>query len=296
MNPSVKDMTEADNPMRAMGYAALTFFLFAVMGALTKIMTETHHVVEIIFYRNALTLLPLFIFMTWKDKSLFQIRLPGKLAIRCIGGITSMAVTFYALKYLPYTDFTVILFLSTLLTPLGAHFLLKERVGPYRMIAIFIGLCGGLLIVQPSGTVTTIGITFGILAAISHSAMYLVLRTLKSMPAITITFYFILTGVIMAGALMPWFAQSVSIMDMIFFAAIGVFGGIGQYCLTTANRLGSPALVAPFNYTGLIWASGFDILIWHHFPTLNVYLGALVIIAAKAYILYREHKKKVASA
>ncbi len=297
MNPNVKDMTEADNPMRAMGFAALAFFLFAVMGAITKVMTETHHVVEIIFYRNALTILPVFLYLYIKNKSLFQVRHPGRLAIRCIGGIISMAITFFALKHLPYTDFTVLTFLTTLLTPLGAHFLLKERVGKYRMVAILTGLCGALLIIQPSGNaVTALGLALGIATAISHSAMFLVLRTLKSMPAITITFYFILTGTIMAGALMPWFAQSVSALDLLAFLTIGIFGGVGQYCITSANRSGTPSLVVPFTYTGLIWASGFDIIIWHHIPNLNVYLGALVIIAAKAYILYREHKKKAASA
>ena len=282
----------SDNPMRAMGYAAVTFFLFAVMGALTKIMTETHHVAEIIFWRNALTLVPLALFLYFKNKSLFKIAMPKRLAIRCVGGITSMAITFYALENLHFTDFTVFTFLATLLTPLGAHYILKERVGKHRMFAIFIGLLGALIIVQPSGSsVTYLGAILGVATAASHSAMYLVIRTLKSMHAITVTFYFILTGTIMAGVLMPWLMQTPTAIDLLFFAAIGVFGGLGQFCLTTANHSGSPALVVPFNYTGLIWATGFDILIWNHFPSLTVYIGALIIIAAKAYILYREHIK-----
>ena len=287
------DNVAYNNPFASMGFAAITFFLFGIMGALTKIMTESHHIVEIIFYRNALTLPFIFLFLLWKGKELFKIQLPVRLAARCIFGILSMAITFAALKNLPITDFTAILFLSTLLTPLGAHFILKERVGKHRMFAIFIGLAGALIIAQPSGqNVTMLGISLAIFAAISHSALYLILRTLKTMPSITVTFYFIVTGTVLPAFLMPWFASPLSLSDLAFFFAIGLSGGFAQYCLTTANRLGSPSLVAPFNYTGLIWASGFDILIWHHFPALNVYLGAIVIIVAKAYIIYREHKKK----
>ena len=275
-----------------MGLAALTFFFFGIMAALTKIMTETHSVIEIIFYRNAITVVPLAAFILWKNKDWFRIQKPGWLSLRCIGGVISMFVTFSALKFLPITDFTAILFLSTLLIPLGAHFLLKEKVGVNRMIAILIGLCGALIIIQPSGTVSVIGVTLGLLAALSHTAMYLVLRLLKTVNPVTITFYFILTCCLATALFMPWFARNISAMDLLFFAGIGVFGGLGQFTLTSANKYASPSLVAPFNYTGLIWATGFDILIWHHVPALHVYIGAGVIIAAKLYIIHRERLKK----
>lgn len=283
----------ADKPVAGMAYAALAFFLFGVMSALTKLMTESHSVVEIIFFRHVITILPFFLFIYWHNKSL--LKLPGGhmnkiLLLRCFLGVTGMLVTFSSLKYLPITDLTVILFLSTLLAPLAAHWLLKEHIGWHRMSAIFIGLCGALLIVHPSGNANSFGIMLGLCAALIHTSAYLVLRYIRKVDPLTVTFYFFISCTIVSGILMPWFASPVTWQDFFFFLAIGVAGGAGQLCITMASKYAPPALVVPFNFTGLIWAAGFDILIWHHFPAPQIYLGAAIIIAAKFFVLYREHR------
>ena len=273
-----------------MGYACFAFFMFGVMGATIKIMTESYSVVEIIFYRNILTLAPLAVFMLIiRHPAIFRPQNLNMVLLRGIVGALSMLVTFLALSKMPYSSFTVLLFTSTLLTPLLAHHILKERIERHRKIAIAVGMCGILIIIRPDGHITALGGTLTLLATIIHSFVFIILRYLKKENPLTVTFYFVLIGAITSGLLMPWFAGAVTLKALSIFFLIGVLGGIAQYALSAANKYGPTSLVVPFNYTGIIWATGFDILIWHHTPGWPVYLGAAIIIGAKAYIIHREH-------
>lgn len=88
---------------------------------------------------------------------------------------------------------------------------------------------------------------------------------------------------------MPWFAHMPTLENALIMIAIGITGGFGQYFLTKGFQIAPASLLAPFAYTGLIWATGLDILIWNYIPGWPVFLGGAIIIASKLYIIHREH-------
>ena len=93
-----------------------------------------------------------------------------------------------------------------------------------------------------------------------------------------------LTGLI----LIPFFWETPSLSELGLFALAGVFGSVGIICLTQAFRLAPVAVVSPFEYTALIWATLLGFLMWHELPDLPTLVGATIVTASGLYIIYRE--------
>lgn len=285
-------LKHTDIPLRGIGFAALAFALLAFMNMLAKILSAEHHIIEIAFYRNLVSVLPFLIYILITQKHyLFITKTPKALLARSIIGTLSLVTTFSAFAALPMAEVTVLLFTTTLITPALAYFFLKEKVGIHRWSAIGLGFIGVAVMVGLQGfTGSAIGIGLALTAAMMHAALGLLLRMMKTESPITITFYFVLTGVFLTGLFMPFIAVMPTPPAAMMLVATGIAGGLAQLCLSLAYKNAPTAVVAPLNYTGLIWASGFDILIWHLIPGWPVFVGAGIIIAANSYVIYRERR------
>lgn len=280
---------QEDHIMRGIVCGLAAFSLFAVMQACGKMLLEKHHVAEIVFYRNIFALIPLILYIVGLRKwEILKTGKPGAVAFRTVLGAVSLLLTFQAFKYLPMADTTVLFFVGILLTPAMAFFFLKEHVGPHRWAAIVVGLVGVILMMRPSADMALIGVMVALGAGILHSMVNVTLRYLKSENPVSVTFYFILGGAAISAPFMPFVAVMPGQTEWILFSLVGISGVAGQYLLTSAYRHAPASLVAMFNYTGLLWATGFDILIWNYLPGLNVFAGAAIIIAANLYIIHRE--------
>lgn len=281
----------SDHIFKGIALGALAFFLFAVMSAAAKILSDTHHVAEIAFYRNLLFFLPMLAYMLWrKNPVVFKTKKPKAVAFRGVIGAISLITTYGAFSYLPMADTTVLLFTSTLLTPFLVHFFLKEHVGIYRWSAIIVGLCGVILMAGPTGAAHSFGLMLALAAATMHAMMFTTLRYLKTESSLTVTFYFIAAGVAIPGLFfMPFVAAPIlSVKEALLFLLLGASGGFAQLSLAQAHRFAPASLIAPFNYTGLIWATLFDITIWAKLPGWPVLVGGAIIISSNLFILYRE--------
>ena len=282
-----------DHIIKGVIFGLLAFASFGVMQVTAKLLSEHHHVIEIAFYRNLIVLVPLTVFLlARKDPSVFKTKKPRAVMFRSVLGAISLIITFAAFSYLPMSDTTVLLFVSSLLTPALSFFILKEHVGWHRWAAIFFGMCGVLFLAQPSGDVHFMGVCFALLAALTHSIMYTTLRYLKTENPLPVTFYFILMGTLLPGVMMPFFWTPIDPAQLWLFLGVGLSGGAAQLFLANAYKYAPASIVAPLNYTGLLWATGFDILIWHYVPGWPVFTGAFIIIASNFYILHRERLKK----
>jgi len=278
--------------IKGIGLALMAFFLFAIMSAAAKFLSSTHHVAEIAFYRNAIFFVPLLAYILLKkNHTLFRTKKPRAVAFRAIIGAISLIVTYGTFAELPMADATVLLFASSIITPIIVHFALKEYVGIYRAAAIVIGLGGVTLMAAPTGAVNPTGVILGLSAATMHAMMYSTLRYLKTEDSLTVTFYFILAGVLIPGiCFMPFVEAPIqNIFELVLFLMLGISGGCAQLCLANAHRHAPASLIAPLNYTGLIWATGFDILIWKYIPGWPVFIGGAIIISSSLFIIYREH-------
>ncbi len=275
-------------------YGICAHFLFCIMSICAKILSDTHHVAEIAFYRNAIMFVPLFLFITLRGKThLFKTKKAKLVALRAIVGGFSLVITYGALSMLPISYAAVLFFTATLLTPIFSQIFLNEHVGIHRWSAVIIGMIGVYIISQPSGNISLPGLGLALLAALMHASMFIVLRKLKTESSITITFYFILAGVIIPGAAMPWIAQLPTADEIWLFLLIAASGGIAQLLLANAYKNAPASVVTPFSYSALLWTLLADIFIWHYDLDFKaITLGAGLIIIAQLYIIFREYINK----
>jgi len=87
---------------------------------------------------------------------------------------------------------------------------------------------------------------------------------------------------------LPWGAHIPLMKDLPFIFGMGISGGLAQFFLTSAFKYAPASIVSPFNYTGLIWATGLDIALWSKVPDWHVIIGGAVIVASGLFVFYRE--------
>lgn len=284
---------QPDRILKGVIHVSLAFFLFTMMQALNKLLVGQHHVAEIAFYRNLMALIPCLIYVIWTGRyMLLKTQRPGALAFRAAVGGIGLILTFGATQALPIANATVLFFAATLLSPAMAIIFLKEHVGIYRWSAVVVGLIGVFLVAQPSAVMNTIGIALALGAAVTHALAQVLIRSLKTESAFTITFYFFLGGAIIPGLFMPWVAHPISASSALLLLGVGITGGVGQYFLTTGFQSAPASLLAPLSYVGLLWATLLDVLIWSYVPGWPVFAGGAIIISANLFILYREQVNK----
>lgn len=270
--------------------ATLAFFCFTTMSAVAKLLTTDYSVFEVAFWRSTVSMVIMgaWIIATRQPKSFFKIKRPIILISRIIIGIFGLAITFKAVTYLPVADATVLLLTSVLWTPAIAHFVLREHVGWHRWVVIIFGLIGVILIAKPTGEFALIGMAVALIASVCHSSAQIHLRLLKEENPYAITFYFFVGGALLMLPFCEFHLEAYDLRVILLMITVGVSGGAGQILLSIGLKYAPASTVAPFNYTTIIWASMFDIVIWGVVPGLNVFGGAAVIILANLYIIHRE--------
>lgn len=282
--------------LTGIAYMAAAVFLFSGMNALIKWATAAYPVVEVVFFRNVFAIPPM-LFLAWShgDWKELAIRRPSLHLLRGVFGLLSMGLMFLSLGWLPLADavamsFAAPLFLTALSVPL-----LGERVGVYRWSAVVVGFIGVLLITRPGAGMLHWGALVALGAALSSAVVMVLMRKLgRSDHPVSVCLWFAVIGTVAAGAVLPWQWQTPDLLGMAVMVLIGVIGGFAQYYMTQAFRLADATVVAPFNYTAILWAFALGFLIWGEIPDLAVLAGAAIVVASGLFIVYREAFRRVA--
>lgn len=194
---------------------------------------------------------------------------------------------FLGLTLLPLAENTAIAFASPLFVTLIAVPLLGERPGAGAWIATIAGFGGVLLIVQPGTTAFTIGALAPLGAALFYALLMLSARMLGRRETIWATMlYATLVPLVISAALLPWFWKTPALEHLPWFMAAGVFGGAAMALITQGFRIGVASVVAPFDYTGLVWAVAFGWMFWGEIPSDMAVYGILVIVVCGIYLAY----------
>lgn len=286
-------MSTKDNIIKGMIAGIAAFFMLAVMNVFAKLLSETHHVVEIAFYRNLIATIPflIMIFIMGKREIMKINQRPLGVVARAVIGTLSLITTFAAFAAMPMADTTAFLFTASLIIPILGILFLGERVGIYRWSAVAIGFIGVLIMLNPTGNVNMIGVTLALSAAGMHAILQTILRYLgKTEKPETITFYFVAIGTFVAALPLPWVASLPTLEEIPLFLGVGITGLLAQYLLSIAFGNAPAAVVTVFNYSGIIWATIFGWMIWSDWPTLSIWIGGTIVIASNIFMVWRESK------
>jgi drug/metabolite transporter (DMT)-like permease len=265
--------------------------LFALMDAGLKTLSERYPPFQVATLRGFASL-PLVLAWTlatigWKP--LLRVRWPLHL-LRGAIGVMMMATFVYALKRMPLsTAYTIFFVAPLLITALSVPFL-GERVGPRRWAAIAVGLLGVLVVLRPTGEgmLSLAGLAV-LVAAFGYAVSAITVRVLARSDSNQAMVVWLLVLMALGSGVLAWPAWTpVRHDDGWLVAGIGVVGAFGQYAITHAFRLGEASLLAPLEYTALVYGVLLDALVWGALPDAATWLGAAIIVASGLYLIRRE--------
>ncbi|SDY82662.1 EamA domain-containing membrane protein RarD [Lysobacter sp. yr284] len=283
----------AANPhaRRAIATMLVAVLMFSMMDALLKLLSEHYPPFQVATLRGASSLpfVLTWAFASGGGRSLLRVRWPLHL-LRGALGVGMMASFVYGVNRLPLSTAYSIFFIAPLLITALSGPLLSEQVGPRRWVAIGIGLLGVLVLLRPTGAGMLSVAALAILgAALGYAVTAITVRVLArtdSTQAMMVWLMGLMT--LGAGALawQDWVPLRAEHAWLI--AGLGVAGSLGQYAVTEAFRLGEASLIAPLEYTALIWGVMLDLALWGVLPDAVTWVGAAIIVASGLYLLRRE--------
>lgn len=269
-------------------------FLMAIMDALTKWLSQTYPVGQIVFFRAFSGLLPIAI-LVWRNGGVPALRTKrlGAHAARGLIGLTATATFFYAFSVMPLADAYAIAFAAPLFVTALSVPMLGERVGSRRWAAVLVGFIGVIIMLRPGAQGVGGFLSLGALAALVGTFSYaLVVTTARSMgqsetpaamgfyPAVIVAIASI--GLLSFGFVMP------TPGDFLLLCVLGLVGSTGIILINEAFRTAPSAVLAPFDYSAMLWALIFGFAIWSDVPSLVMLGGAAIVAASGLYILRRE--------
>jgi drug/metabolite transporter (DMT)-like permease len=289
------------NFLKAISLKVLSALLFAIMSALVRYLGEKYPVGQIVFFRSAFAILPVVIIYAWRHELTAAVRTARPLGHvgRGLISILGMFCNFAALARLPIVDATAISFASPLITVALAAIFLKERVRTYRWSAVIVGLAGILVMLAPyfdpalhaEAAASTVGLAFAISGAVSSAANVIQTRRLtQTETTSSIVLYFSLICALAGLATWPFGWLMPTWPEFGALLTIGLCGGLAHLLLTESYRLAPASLLAPFDYTSMIWVFLLGYFFFNELPTVFVLAGAGIIAGAGLFVLWRERQ------
>ncbi len=265
--------------------------VFSAMDALIKHLTATYSPLQVIFFRNLFAFLPLLpILARGGGLALLRTQRLGAHIGRAVMGFGAMICFFTAFSLMPLADVVAIalsapIFITALSVPL-----LAELVGPRRWAAVLVGFVGVLVMVRPGGAtliepVALLPLTGAVLYALALIAMRKLGATER---APTTVFYFTLVCTALSGLAQPFVWRPPDLLDFVLLGCVGLLGGAAQLLMTQSLRIAPAAVVAPFDYSALVFSIGFGFAFWGEVPDWMLLLGAAIVVSSGLYILHRE--------
>lgn len=294
---------QKNNLYRAIGLKLISALLFAMMSALVRQLGDVAPVGQLVFFRSAFAIPPVLIIYAFRGElmsALYTNRPFGQLG-RGTMSVFGMFSNFSSLTRLPLADATAITFASPLITVALAAIVLKEKVRIFRWTAVVIGFVGVVVMLIPHldvGHYTTIGAAtattgagFALFSAFCNAGTVIQTRRLtQSETTSSIVFYFSLVCALAGAVTLPFAWYTPTLPELIKLMSLGFLGGIAHIFLTESYRHATASVIAPFDYTSLLWALLLGYWFFGELPSSLVYVGAVIVAAAGLFVIYRERR------
>ncbi|UXC91129.1 DMT family transporter [Sphingobium sp. RSMS] len=291
--PPLPPSNRPHRPFTAIGLRLLAVICLSVMFVTVRLADARGvHVVESLFYRQALALPVVFAWIAMTSgMGSIRTRRIGVHATRMIIGLTGMVLNFLSYILLLPAEAVTIGFTMPIFGTILSALILRETTGIHRWSAVLIGFLGVIVMVRPdAGHFPAIGVAVALAAAFVTACVSLVLRELgRTESAGVIVFWFTLLSLPPLGVAMLFHGQAHDAMTWGLLLLIGVTGGIAQICMTAALRWAPVSLVLPMDYSSIVWTTLLGWAIWGNWPIATTWIGAALIVGSGLYIAWREH-------
>ena len=262
---------------------------FSIMDIIVK-WSEAYPLGQVLFFRGFFGVILYFIIMPRdRIKNFYLTKRPGLHFLRCMSGLIALVAIFIALRNLPLATVVSISFAAPIFTTIFSIFLLSEKVGMFRWIAVLVGFIGIIIITEPGFSSFNIYFIYPIIFCLGLSYVAIAIRQLSTTePVWLISLYFSIAITLASLFTLPYGWVIPNFGDLILLMLIGVFGGVANLWLGQSYKLAEVSLVSPLKYLALVFAIAFGYFIWGEIPSFKTLLGAALVIISSIIIFRRE--------
>ena len=274
-------------------YMFMSICAFSLMDIIVK-WSVNYPIGQVLFFRGFFGII-FYFFIIPRERliNFYQTKRAGLHLLRCISGLIALVSIFIALRELPLATVVSISFAAPIFTTIFSIFLLSEKVGIFRWLAVIVGFIGILIITQPGISELNIYYIFPIIFCLGLSYVAITIRQLSSTePVWLISFYFSLSITLLSFFTIPQGWVMPSLNHLILLSLVGIFGGVANLWLSQSYKYSEVSLVTPLKYLALVFAIIFGYFIWDEIPTLKTLVGAFLVIISTLIIFRREIYKK----
>ena len=265
--------------------------LFSLMDAGMKLLAPHYPAMQVTALRSLGSLPLVYVYVLWRGnlRALLRVRWPLHL-LRGAIGVVMLSMFVFGLQKLPLTEAYAIFFVAPLLITALSAPLLGERVDAARWRAIAAGLTGVLVVLRPTAAgMLTLGGLAVLLAAGCYAVSAIAIRIIGRTDSMESLMFWLISMIALGSTLLAWPQWTpIRPQDYWVVAGVGVTGFCGQFGVTYAFRHGEASVVAPFEYTALLWGIMLDRLLWQTTPDRVTLLGSAIIIGSGLYLVRRE--------
>ena len=273
-------------------FALIAFAIFATHDVFIKSLGGTYSAIQIVFF-SVLFGFPLATLMLMRDAQPGTLlpRHPWWMLLRTVATVVTGVSAFYAFSVLPLAQTYAILFASPLLITVLAIPILGERVRLRRWIAVVVGLCGVLVVLRPGTTDLSLGHAAALTAAVGGSIASIIVRKIgQEERQVVLLLYPMVANFFCMGAALYWVYKPMPIEHLGLLALIAGMAFVASRLIIAAYRTGEAAIIAPMQYSQILWASAYGFLFFDETLDRATLIGAAIIILSGLYIVLRESK------
>ena len=295
---SSKEIQHHRRTLRGIVLILAAVFMFSAMDTLAKHMLKSYPMSALMWARYMVHVLVMALLLGPRmGAKLFRTAHPWLQSLRGILLLASTTFFYFALRYLPLAEAAAISFVGPALTALLSGPMLGDKIGRRQWIAVLLGFVGALMVMRPGGGVLSLAAVFPLATAVLFSIYQIVTRKLagREHPYTTL-FYTAIVGAAITSIAVPLHWVTPTLSQAGFVVCIGLFGGFGHLLLIRAMEHTSPATLAPFVYSQLIWSTLLAYLAFGDFPEPVTLFGMLVIVAAGLLAVNWKHMRRLSDA
>jgi len=289
MNP---DTQHADS-LKGILAMIVAAFLLTLNDATSKWLMETYTVWQVLSVRQLFSVLLIVVYIYFVTGwSAIKVTNRTGMILRSFFFVGTTGTILVSFKLLPLVLVTAIAFSSPLFVVVFSHLFTDEAVGVRRWLAVMTGFAGVLMIVRPGASGFELVLILPVLAALFAGCRDIITRGLsRTDTSISILLWSNLAVVACAFAVTSvqgW--QALTGTATLLLLLNGALNASAHFLIIESLRLGEASLVAPFRYSGLIWATMLGLVIWGEFPDSWTLAGAAILVVSGVYIIERAPK------
>ena len=271
-------------------FALTAFGLFATHDVIVKTLGASLVTFQIVFFSVMLSMPLLLLMLMWDEtKSTLIPNHPWWTGLRTAAAVVGGSSAFYAFSVLPMAQVYALIFAAPLLITVLSIPVLGERVGLHRWAAVALGLVGVLVVLQPGSAELSLGHLAALVTAIAGALASVIVRKIgRDERSAVLLLYPMMANFLIMGMALPFIYRPMPIESLGLVALMALLAFIAGLCLIAAYKRADAAIIAPMQYSQIIWAAAYGMFFFAEAADRATWVGAAIIITSGLYIVLRE--------